>query len=194
MPFDRCRAYVGYCDAWTLNASLTRSSSYRKCSKRRILGHSAQATSLLRIDGTTICSRTVRGFDFGSVMEFAAARDITARTRASAATIDCKRGTGFQSTGAGRLGRLLLCRRCSTHSRRYRTICLLCGATSHRAGSGCVGCRGPSLPSRSRSGAMTGLSAIGFMPRYCDVRPDPSGMAVHDQPNIRRENREAARQ
>jgi hypothetical protein len=32
---------------WTLNASLTRLSSYRKCSKRRILGHSAQATSLL---------------------------------------------------------------------------------------------------------------------------------------------------
>jgi hypothetical protein len=24
------------CDAWTLNASLTTSSSYRKCSKRRI--------------------------------------------------------------------------------------------------------------------------------------------------------------
>jgi len=144
--FDRCGAYVGYCDAWTLNASLTRLSSYRKCSKRRILDHSAQATSRLRIGGTTICSRTVRGFDFGSVMEFAAARDITARTRASAATIDCKRGTGFQSTGAGRLGRLLLCRRCSTHSRRYRTICLLCGATSHRAGSGCVGCRGPSSP------------------------------------------------
>jgi len=38
---------------WTLNALLTTSSSYRKCSKRRILDHSAQATSLLQIEGTT---------------------------------------------------------------------------------------------------------------------------------------------
>ena len=36
------------------------------------------------------------------------------------------------------------------------------------------GVPGSFFPSRSRSGAMTGLSAIGFMPRYCDVRPDPS--------------------
>jgi len=38
---------------WTLNASLTTSSSYRKCSKRRTLDQSAQATSLLQIEGTT---------------------------------------------------------------------------------------------------------------------------------------------
>jgi hypothetical protein len=56
---------------WTLNASLMRLSSYRKCSKRRILGHSAQATSLLPIEGTTKCSRIARGFAFGSVMGFA---------------------------------------------------------------------------------------------------------------------------
>jgi hypothetical protein len=30
------------CDAWTLNASLTRSSSYRKCSRPQMRGHSAQ--------------------------------------------------------------------------------------------------------------------------------------------------------
>ena len=53
---------------WTLNASLTTSSSYRKCSKRRILGHSAQATSLRRIEGTTKCSPIAGGFGFGSVM------------------------------------------------------------------------------------------------------------------------------
>ena len=53
---------------WTLNASLTRLSSYRKCSKRRILGHSAQATSRLRIEDTTKCSRIARGFGFGSGM------------------------------------------------------------------------------------------------------------------------------
>ena len=38
---------------WTLNASLTIFGSYRKCSKRRTLGHSAQATSLLPIEGMT---------------------------------------------------------------------------------------------------------------------------------------------
>jgi len=57
------------CDAWTLNASLTRLSSYRKCSKRRILGHSAQATSRLPIEGTTKCSRTALGLGFGSDTE-----------------------------------------------------------------------------------------------------------------------------
>jgi hypothetical protein len=53
---------------WTLNALLTTSSSYRKCSKRRTLDHSAQATSLLRIEGTTKCSHIARGFSFGSAM------------------------------------------------------------------------------------------------------------------------------
>ena len=140
-----------------------------------------QATSRLRIGGTTICSRTVRGFDFGSVMEFAAARDITARTRASAATIGCKRGTGFQSTGAGRLGRLLLCRMCSTRVRRCITICPLCGETSHRAGSGCaevLTLRGSFSSSSSRSGAKTGLSATGLMALYCDPCPDYSAIVT----------------
>ena len=50
---------------WMLNASLTTSSSYRKCSKRRTLDHSAQATSLLQIEGTTRCSHIARGFSFG---------------------------------------------------------------------------------------------------------------------------------
>jgi hypothetical protein len=57
---------------WTLNASLTTSSSYRKCSKPRILGHSAQATSLPPIEDTMKCSRTARGFAFGSISGFAA--------------------------------------------------------------------------------------------------------------------------
>jgi hypothetical protein len=57
---------------WTLNASLTRLNSYGKCSKRRILGHSAQATSLPPIEGTTKCSRTALGFVFGSISGFAA--------------------------------------------------------------------------------------------------------------------------
>ena len=61
-----CRLSVRYCGAWTLNGSLTRLSSYRKCSKRRILGHSAQAIWRPRIGGTTKCSRTARGFIFGS--------------------------------------------------------------------------------------------------------------------------------
>src|ERR1700691_2806284 len=53
---------------WTLNASLTRLSRYRRCSKRRISGHSAQATSRLRIEGTMKCLRIARGFAFGSGM------------------------------------------------------------------------------------------------------------------------------
>src|ERR1017187_4488789 len=51
---------------------IERSSSYRKCSKRRILGHSAQATSLLPIEGTMKCSRTARGSEFGNGMASAA--------------------------------------------------------------------------------------------------------------------------
>ena len=60
---------------WTLNALLTTSSSYRKCSKRRTLDHSAQAISLQLIEGTTKCSRIARGFSFGSGMEFVAVRE-----------------------------------------------------------------------------------------------------------------------
>src|SRR5580704_939411 len=60
------------CDAWTLNASLTRFSSYRKCSKRRISGHSAQATSLPPTEGTTKPSRRAHGFSSGSVTACAA--------------------------------------------------------------------------------------------------------------------------
>ena len=72
---------------WTLNASLTRLSSYRKCSKRRISGHSAQATSLLPIDGTTKCSRIARGFGFGSGTGFAAG-------------VNPKAGLGFRASAA----------------------------------------------------------------------------------------------
>jgi hypothetical protein len=43
----------------------------QEISKRRI-GHSARATSLRRIDGTTKCSRIALGFGFGSSTGFAA--------------------------------------------------------------------------------------------------------------------------
>jgi len=62
------RLLLDDCDAWTLNASLARLSSYRKCSKRPIFGHSAQATSLLPIAGTTKNLHTARGFSFGNAM------------------------------------------------------------------------------------------------------------------------------
>jgi hypothetical protein len=58
--------------AWTLNASLTTSSSYRKCSKRRILDHSARATSRLQIEGMTKCWLIVRGSGCGSILASAA--------------------------------------------------------------------------------------------------------------------------
>ena len=81
------RLLLDDCDAWTLNASLTRLNSYRKCSKRRILGHSAQATSRLRIDGMTKCSRIARGFGSGSGTEFAA-------------EVKPKAGLGFKANAA----------------------------------------------------------------------------------------------
>src|SRR5438477_1895557 len=67
------RLLLDDCDAWTLNASLTRLSSYRKCSKRRILDHSAQATSLLLIEGTMKCWHIARGLGFGNDMASVAA-------------------------------------------------------------------------------------------------------------------------
>jgi hypothetical protein len=70
---------------WMLNALLTTSSSYRKCSKRRISGHSAQATSLLPIEGTTKCSRIARGFGCGRIL-------------GSAAEVNPKAGFGFRAS------------------------------------------------------------------------------------------------
>src|ERR1700691_4699824 len=57
---------------WTLNASLTKSSKSRKCSKRQILDHSVQATSLLQIESTTKCSRIARGFGSVRILGFVA--------------------------------------------------------------------------------------------------------------------------
>jgi hypothetical protein len=63
---------------------------------------------------------------------------LSAHTSRNAATIDCKRGTAFQSTDADRPGILLPCRTCSTRSRRCTTICLAYEVTNRRAGNGCV--------------------------------------------------------
>jgi hypothetical protein len=72
---------------WTLNASSKIFSSYRKCSKRRTSGRSAQATSLLPIEGTTKCSRIARGFGCGSSSGFAA-------------EVKPKAGFGFRASSA----------------------------------------------------------------------------------------------
>ena len=47
---------------------------------------------------------TARGFAFGSIMEFAVARDITSHTILSVATSERTRGTGSQSNGGGTRG------------------------------------------------------------------------------------------
>lgn len=68
--------------------------------------------------------------------------DLKLHTSPNAATIDCKRDTGFPSIDEGRRGIRPQCRRYSLQSRTRRTICLPCGvtrATSRRAGSGCTG-------------------------------------------------------
>lgn len=62
-------------------------------------------------------------------------RSAAARTTANAATIGCKRGTGFPSIDEGKLGRRLRCQRCSTRARTRKAIGLLCGATSRKVGS-----------------------------------------------------------
>jgi hypothetical protein len=59
-------------DAWTLNASLTRLSSSRKCSKRRILGHSARATFRPPIENMTRCLPIALGSGCGSILASAA--------------------------------------------------------------------------------------------------------------------------
>jgi hypothetical protein len=51
---------------------LLKSSDWSASSQRRTLDHSAQATSLLRIEGMTKCSRKARGFGCGSSSEFVA--------------------------------------------------------------------------------------------------------------------------
>jgi hypothetical protein len=74
----------------------------------------------------------------------------TAHTRGNETTIGCMRGTAFQSTDEGTLGRRLPCQRYSTNDRIRRTICLPSVATNCTAGSGlrgrmCLGlaqCRG----------------------------------------------------
>ena len=57
---------------WTLNALLTTSSSYRKCSKRRTLDRSAHAILRLRIETTIRGSPIARGFGFGNGMAYVA--------------------------------------------------------------------------------------------------------------------------
>jgi hypothetical protein len=68
-------------------------------------------------------------------------------TNQNAAIIDCKRGTGSQSIGAGMLCRLLPCRACSTRVRRCKTICPCCAVDqpAQRAAD-TRGAGGPSPP------------------------------------------------
>jgi hypothetical protein len=63
---------------------------------------------------------------------------VPANTSPNAATIGCTRGTGLTSIGEDRRDIPLPCRTCSTNDRTHRTSDLPCGATSRRAGSGCV--------------------------------------------------------
>jgi len=67
-----CEAGSLYCSEWTLNASLTISSSLRKCSRHRTSGPSVQAMSLLRIEDMMKPSPTVRGSGYGRTLVSAA--------------------------------------------------------------------------------------------------------------------------
>ena len=66
---------------------------------------------------------------------------VNGHTSPNAPTSGYRRGIGFQSTGAGRKGRLLPCRTCSIYTRTCNTICLPCAVTSRTVDSGCAGRR-----------------------------------------------------
>ena len=55
-------------DEWTLNRPLPKSSGWSAFSRCRIADRCKQATSLLRIEGTTRCSQPALGFGCGSGM------------------------------------------------------------------------------------------------------------------------------
>jgi hypothetical protein len=57
---------------WTPSRLLTKSSGLSASSQSGTLDRCAQATSRLRIENMTRCSRTARGFAFGSSTAFAA--------------------------------------------------------------------------------------------------------------------------
>src|SRR5690348_13648292 len=84
---------------WTLNASLTTSSSYRKCSNRRTLDHSAQATSLLQIEGTTRCSRTALGLSCGSILAYVADLSLPSLASTPAATSERRMSVSYDFSG-----------------------------------------------------------------------------------------------
>jgi len=60
---------------WTPSELLPKSSALSASSGCRTSDRWPQATSWLRIDGTTKCSRIALGFGFGSSMAFVAARE-----------------------------------------------------------------------------------------------------------------------
>ena len=76
-----------YCSGWTLNALLTKSSNLRKCSRPRTSGPSAQAMSLLRIEGMMRPSPTVRGSGSGRILVSAAGRGTRCSQRLSGSRV-----------------------------------------------------------------------------------------------------------
>jgi hypothetical protein len=86
----RSRSLLDDEEGWTLNEPLTRLSSYMKCSMPRTLDPSAQATSRLRVGGTTICSRKapVPLVD-AEIQEVGNRRQIAARAETTGYSLAC---------------------------------------------------------------------------------------------------------
>ena len=105
VPIDLPAVLLDIETEWTWNALLTTLSSYRKCSKRPILGHSAQATSLLPTEGTTRCSRIAHGLGCGSgmacVAELSPRQSGWANLRADTRPQQKRRGSRTISPGTG---------------------------------------------------------------------------------------------
>ena len=85
---------------WTLNASLTTSSSCRKCSKRRTFDRSAQVTSPPPIEDMTRCSPIALGSGCGGILASAADPSLpnSDRAKLKADTPHCR-----ESRATGRL-------------------------------------------------------------------------------------------
>jgi hypothetical protein len=65
---------------WTPSELLPKSSASSASSQSQILGRCVRATSRLRIEDTTKCSRIAHGFGFGSSMGFAADLNLGLKT------------------------------------------------------------------------------------------------------------------
>jgi hypothetical protein len=109
-------------------------------------------------------SSTASRHSFGQVVVFT-----NGRTNRNVATIHCMKGTESKSTGEGRLGRYLPCRKYSNHARRCRTGGLPCGAslTQHTSPSAATSGRTRGTAWKSTGGGALGRRSVSNVFHSC---------------------------